>query len=141
MSIMRTKGNGKVIITSTPKGDGGFYDLYKMGKRITIENYNKDDGMMVIWGWDVLQSDESEELYSFQLQHRTHTEMRIYITLSRVLQYAPSPYYPEMMYQCYITDDDGMWEDRSWFRAWDLSYKNFWAIVEDVIERRVGVLD
>ena len=36
MSIMRTNGQGKVIITSTPNGGNAFYDLYTMNKKLTI---------------------------------------------------------------------------------------------------------
>ena len=104
---------------------------------ITIENYAKDLNKGVFYGWDVISADESNELYSFQLRSRMDMKLRVYVTLSRELQYAELPYYPEMMYQCYVTDDNGEWQHRSWFREHDLTYKNFWNVVEDVVDKNV----
>lgn len=140
MSIMRTNGNGKVIITATPKGVGNFKDLYMNGKKLKIENYTKDLNMMVIYGWDVLAADETEDNYLFQLALREDPKVRVYITLGRELQYAELPYYPEMMYQCYIHDDEGKWDNRSWFRAHDLTYKNFWSVVEEIVDKHNPIL-
>ena len=133
MSIMRTKGQGKVIITSTPKGINNFKDFYSMDKKLTIENFDKDLNTAVFYGWDIISADETEDSYLFQLRYRTDNKLRVYITLSRVLQYAELPYYPEMMYQCYIHDDNGEWDSRSWFRAHDITYKNFWGLVEETV--------
>ena len=103
--------------------------------KLVIQNFAKDLNMMVIYGWDVLAADETEDSYLFQLALREDPKVRVYITLGRDLQYAELPYYPEMMYQCYIHDDEGKWDNRSWFRAHDLTYKNFWTVVEDIIDR------
>ena len=35
--------------------------------------------------------------------------------MGRELQYSELPYYPEMMYQCYIHDDAGEWSSTQWF--------------------------
>jgi len=49
---------------------------------------------------------------------------------------APDPYF-EPMYQVYITDDNGDWHYRGWFRAHDLTYKNFWSVVEEVVDKHI----
>jgi hypothetical protein len=123
----------KAIITSTPNGGNAFYDLYNMNKKLTIENFDKDLNMGVFYGWDVIAADETEDSYLFQVQNRSDNKLRVYITLGRELQYSELPYYPEMMYQCYIHDDEGHWSNRSWFRVHDITYKNFWELIEETI--------
>ena len=132
MSIMRTKGMGYVGGKQYQKNQKDETD--PKGK-LVIQNFSKDLNMMVIYGWDVISADEVEDSYLFQLAHRETPKLRVYITLGRDLQYAELPYYPEKMYQCYIHDDEGKWEDRSWFRAHDLTYKNFWSMVEEIIDK------
>ena len=156
MSIMRTKGqgnlvvnknrfSGKAIITSTPISAGSWMANYyqpnqtqknpnfdTIGK-LVIQNYAKDLMSGIFYGWDIIAADETEDSYLFQLRNRTDNTLRVYITLSRVLQYAELPYYPEMMYQCYIHDDAGNWSSRNWIRAKDISYKNFWELIEETI--------
>ncbi len=134
MSIMRTKGMGKVVLSTTPKGVNHFKELYDMNTKILhIKNYDKDLMRGVFYGWDVISADETDESYLFQLQNRTDIKLRVYITLGRVLQYSSLPYYPEMMYQCYIHDDEGSWSSTQWFRGHDITYKNFWQVVEETI--------
>jgi hypothetical protein len=134
MSIMRTKSMGKVVLTATPKGINNFKELYDMNtKKLHIKNYDKDLMRGVFYGWDVISADETDESYIFQLQNRTDNKLRVYITLGRVLQYSSLPYYPEMMYQCYIHDDEGSWSSTQWFRGHDITYKNFWQVVEETI--------
>lgn len=156
MSIMRTKGqgnlvvtknrfSGKAIITSTPISMGSwFYNYYQQNqtqknpnfdsnRKLVIQNYAKDLGSAVFWGWDVIAADETEDSYLFQVQNRSDNKLRVYITLGRELQYSELPYYPEMMYQCYIHDDEGHWNNRSWFRVHDITYKNFWELIEETI--------
>lgn len=123
----------KAIITSTPNGGNVFYDLYNMNKKLTIENFDKDLNMGIFYGWDVIAADETEDSYLFQVQNRTDNKLRVYITLGRELQYSDLPYYPEMMYQCYIHEDSGHWWNRSWFRVHDITYKNFWELIEETI--------
>ena len=134
MSIMRTKGMGKVVLSATPKGVNHFKELYDMNTKILhIKNYDKDLTRGVFYGWDVISADETDESYLFQLQNRTDNKLRVYITLGRVLQCSELPYYPEMMYQCYIHDDEGSWSSTQWFRGHDITYKNFWQVVEETI--------
>ena len=134
MSIMRTKGMGKVVLSATPNGVNHFKELYDMNTKILhIKNYDKDLMRGVFYGWDVISADETDESYLFQLQNRTDIKLRVYITLGRVLQYSSLPYYPEMMYQCYIHDDEGSWSSTQWFRGHDITYKNFWQVVEETI--------
>jgi len=134
MSIMRTKGMGKVVLSATPKGVNHFKELYDMNTKILhIKNYDKDLMRGVFYGWDVISADETDESYLFQLQNRTDIKLRVYITLGRVLQYSSLPYYPEMMYQCYIHDDEGSWSSTQWFRGHDITYKNFWQVIEETI--------
>ena len=134
MSIMRTKGMGKIVLSATPKGVNNFKELYDMSTKILhIKNYDKDLTRGVFYGWDVISADETDESYLFQLQNRTDIKLRVYITLGRVLQYSSLPYYPEMMYQCYIHDDEGSWSSTQWFRGHDITYKNFWQVVEETI--------
>jgi len=131
---MRTKGMGKVVLSATPKGVNHFKELYDMSTKILhIKNYDKDLTRGVFYGWDVISADETDESYLFQLQNRTDNKLRVYITLGRELQYSELPYYPEMMYQCYIHDDDGSWSSTQWFRGHDITYKNFWQVVEETI--------
>ncbi len=134
MSIMRTKGMGKVVLSATPNGVNHFKELYDMNTKILhIKNYDKDLMRGVFYGWDVISADETDESYLFQLQNRTDIKLRVYITLGRVLQYSSLPYYPEMMYQCYIHDDEGSWSSTQWFRGHDITYKNFWQVIEETI--------
>lgn len=108
--------------------------------KLVIQNFDKDITSAVFYGWDLISADELDESYMFQLMNRENPKLRVYITLGRVLQYAEQPYYPEKMYQCYIHDDEGKWEDRSWFRAHDVTYKNFWGIVEEVVDKHHPIL-
>jgi hypothetical protein len=134
MSIMRTKGMGKVVLSATPKGINNFKELYDMNtKKLHIKNYDKDLMRGIFYGWDIISADETEDSYLFQVQNRTDNKLRVYITLGRELQYSELPYYPEMMYQCYIHDDEGHWSNRSWFRVHDITYKNFWELIEETI--------
>ena len=134
MSIMRTKGMGKVVLSATPKGVNHFKELYDMNTKILhIKNYDKDLMRGVFYGWDVISADETEDSYLFQVQNRTDNKLRVYITLGRELQYSGLPYYPEMMYQCYIHDDEGSWSSTQWFRGHDITYKNFWQVIEETI--------
>jgi len=137
MRINKVTGGfrNKVIITSTPKGVSNFKDLYTMDKKLTIENFDKDLNVGIFYGWDIISADETDDSYLFQLRNRIDTKVRVYITLSRILQYAELPYYPEMMYQCYVYDDNGEWDDRSWFRIHDITHKNFWGIVEEIVDK------
>jgi hypothetical protein len=131
---MRTKGMGKVVLSATPKGINNFKELYDMNtKKLHIKNYDKDLMRGIFYGWDVISADETEDSYLFQVQNRTDNKLRVYITLGRELQYSELPYYPEMMYQCYIHDDEGHWSNRSWFRVHDITYKNFWELIEETI--------
>jgi len=131
---MRTKGMGKVVLSATPKGVNNFKELYDMNtKKLHIKNYDKDLMRGIFYGWDVISADETEDSYLFQVQNRTDNKLRVYITLGRELQYSELPYYPEMMYQCYIHDDEGHWSNRSWFRVHDITYKNFWGLIEETI--------
>jgi hypothetical protein len=134
MSIMRTKSMGKVVLTATPKGINNFKELYDMNtKKLHIKNYDKDLMRGIFYGWDIISADETEDSYLFQVQNRTDNKLRVYITLGRELQYSELPYYPEMMYQCYIHDDEGSWSSTQWFRGHDITYKNFWQVVEETI--------
>ena len=88
MSIMRTKGMGKVVLSATPKGVNNFKELYDMSTKILhIKNYDKDLTRGVFYGWDVISADETDESYLFQLQNRTDNKLRVYITLGRVLRW------------------------------------------------------
>ena len=31
----------------------------------------------------------------------------------------------------------GDWDYRGWFRAHDLTYKNFWSVVEEVVDKHI----
>jgi hypothetical protein len=131
---MRTKGMGKVVLSATPNGVNHFKELYDMNtKKLHIKNYDKDLMRGIFYGWDVISADETEDSYLFQVQNRTDNKLRVYITLGRELQYSELPYYPEMMYQCYIHDDEGSWSSTQWFRGHDITYKNFWQVVEETI--------
>lgn len=94
---------------------------------ITIQNYDKDLNQGVIYGWDIISADETEDSYLFQLRNRTDNKLRVYVTLGRELHYS------EMMYQCYVHDDNNEWSSRSWLREHDLTYKNFWELIEETI--------
>ena len=67
---------------------GTFKNRILMDKKLKIENYTKDLNMMVIYGWDVLAADETEDSYLFQLALRENPKIRVYRTLGRDLQYA-----------------------------------------------------
>jgi hypothetical protein len=136
MSIMRTKGQGYIVMNSTPNGKNFFKELYDMNeKKLHIKNYDKDLMRGAFYGWDVISADEIDDSYLFQLKNRLNNSLRVYITLGRELQVAPVPYYPELMYQVYMHDDNGEWDYTGWFRGHDLTYKNFWAVIEDIVEK------
>jgi len=61
------------------KVTGGFRPIMKK-KKLHIKNYDREVTMMIFWGWDIIAADESEELYSFQLKHRSNNNLRVYIT-------------------------------------------------------------
>lgn len=105
---------------------------------ITIENYNKDLGMMMIWGWDLERADEMDDAYIFQLAKRAKPEDKVYFTLGRVKQYAESPYYPEMRYQLYMCDHSGNTTDRLWLDKNDLLYMKLLAIIEGTLNKHFG---
>jgi hypothetical protein len=132
---MRTKGMGKVVLTGTPKGINNFKELYDMNtKKLHIKNYDKDLMRGIFYGWDIISADETDEQYLFQLKNRLDSSLRVYISLGRLLQMAPDPYF-ELMYQVYIHDDKGEWDYSGWFKGHDLTYKNFWEVVEDIVDK------
>ena len=135
MSIMRTKGQGHIVMNATPNGKNIFKELYDMNTKILhIKNYDKDLMRGVFYGWDIISADETDDIYLFQLKNRLNNSLRVYISLGRLLQMAPDPYF-EPMYQVYIHDDKGEWDYTGWFRGHDLTYKNFWGVVEDIVEK------
>ena len=100
---------------------------------ITIKNYDKDLNQGVFYGWDIISADETNDAYLFQLRNRQNTKLRVYITLGRDTQLAPTYFMP--MHQMYIHDDDGDWDYTGWFNSHDLTYKNFWDVVEEVVDK------
>ena len=132
------------IGSRTGKGMAGLGKLYQSNQnpkkaksdpigKLVIQNYNKDFKQMVFWGWNVIDAAELEESYIFQLAHRTEKKLRVYITLGRDLQTADRLHNNDLMYQCYVHDDGGKWSDSSFFYAKDLTYKNFWAVIEEIV--------
>jgi hypothetical protein len=149
---MRTKGNGKIILTPTPKASGwasamgwaaNYYQLNQTLKnpnfdtirKLVIQNYAKDLDSGVFWGWDIISADETDEYYLFQLKHREDSKLRVYITLGRELQTSDLENNLHQMYQCYMHDDDGDWEERFWLNANRINYKEFWGLVERIVDR------
>jgi hypothetical protein len=139
----------KLVMSPNPISAGSWFTNYYQKNqknetdpkgKLVIQNYNRDITSAVFYGWDLISADELDDNYTFQLMNRENSKLRVYITLGRVLQYAEQPYYPEKMYQCYIHDDNGEWEDRSWFRVHDITYKNFWGIVEEVVDKHHPIL-
>ena len=114
---------------------GTFKNKIRMDKILTIQNYSKDLDMMVFWGWDVLSADELDGNYMFQLKHRKESKLRVYISLSRELQTSDREHNNDLMYQCYIHDDNGHWSERTWFYGKDLTYKNFWRCIEEIVDK------
>ena len=100
---------------------------------ITIKNYDKDLTRGIFYGWDIIAADEVDDAYLFQLRNRMDIKLRVYITLGRETQIAP-PYF-EPKHQVYIHDDDGAWDYTGWFLPHDLTYKNFWEVVEEVVDK------
>lgn len=114
---------------------GTFKNKIRMDKILTIQNYSKDLDMMVFWGWDVLSADELDGNYMFQLKHRKESKLRVYISLSRELQTSDREHNNNLMYQCYIHDDNGDWSEVTWFYGKDLTYKNFWKCIEEIVDK------
>ena len=131
----------------TVMGAGKLYQINQNQKKpkfdpkgkLVIQNFDKNitSAVSPFYGWNLIEADETDDFYFFRLVHWENPKWRVYITLGRVLQYAEQPYYPEKMYQCYIHDDMGKWQDTSWFRAHDITYNNFWAIVEEVVNKHL----
>ena len=119
---------------------GTFKNKIRMDKILTIQNYSKDLDMMVFWGWDVLSADELDGNYMFQLKHRKDSKLRVYISLSRELQTSDREHNNDLMYQCYIHDDNGDWSEVTWFYGKDLTYKNFWKCIEEIVDKYHPVL-
>ena len=142
---------GKRIIASNGISAGSWFSNYyqsnqnpKKAKsdpigKLVIQNYNKDFKQMVFWGWDIIDAAELDESYIFQLAHRTEKKLRVYITLGRIIQ-QPDIKYPEMMYQCYIHDDNGDWERRIWLKHESINYKTFWQMIESVVDEYHPIL-
>jgi hypothetical protein len=105
---------------------------------ITIENYNKEVGMMWVYGWDLEKAEEMDDAYIFQLAKRPKPEHKVWFTLGRKKQYAESPYYPEQRYQLYMSDQSGNSTERIWLEKKDLSYFNLGAIIEGVLNKHFG---
>jgi len=148
MSIMRTKGMGKVMVASTPISVGSWFNKYYQKNqknepdpkgKLVIHNFNKDFKKMVFWGWDVIDTAELDETYIFQLAHREKSELRVYISLGRILQQADTKSL-ETFYQCYIHDDKGEWERRVWLNADSINYKTFWNMIESVVDEYHPIL-
>ena len=136
MSIMRTKGMGKVVLSATPKGVNHFKELYDMNTKILhIKNYDKDLMRGVFYGWDVISADEMDDVYLFQLRNRENSKLRVYITLGRELQTSDLENNLHQMYQCYMHDDDGDWEEKFWLDANRINYKTFWGLMEKIVDK------
>jgi hypothetical protein len=147
---MRGKGNGWLqpcIVTSTPLSAGGWMARYyqqnltqknpnfdTIGK-LVIQNYAKDLGSGVFWGWDVVAADEMDDVYIFGLRSRENSNLRIYITLSRELQTSDLENNLHQMYQCYMAGDDSDWEERFWLDANRINHKEFWGLIEKIVDK------
>jgi len=106
-----------------------------MDKKITIENYSKDLNAGVFYGWDILSADELDYNYMFQLKNRNDHKLRVYISLSRELQTSDKEHNNDLMYQCYVHNDNGEWSETMWFYGKDLTYKNFWGQIEEIVDK------
>jgi hypothetical protein len=106
---------------------------------LTIDNFNKDLNKMMVWGWDLEKAHEFDDTYLFIVAKKAKPEDKVMFTLGREVQVAPVPYYPEMLYQLYITDEKMEWTERVWLRKNDVrSYVNFLSILEEVLEKHYG---
>lgn len=152
---MRTnRNNGSIVITPTPNGvgwAGSMSNNYQQTqtqknsnfdtiRKLVIQNYAKDLGLMVFWGWDILAAEEFAETYTFQLKHRSEPKLGVHITLGRELQTSDKANRNDLMYQCYIMDTNDEWSERIWFYGEDLSYVNFWAVVEEIVDKHNPLL-
>jgi hypothetical protein len=154
MSIMRTNGNGKVVITPTPKGGGwasamaSYYQQNQTQKnpnfdtigKLVIQNYAKDLDSGVFYGWDVISADEMDDVYLFQLRNRENSKLRVYITLGRELQTSDLENNLHQMYQCYMHDDDGVWDEKFWLDGKDINHKTFWGKIETIVDKHHPLL-
>jgi hypothetical protein len=100
-----------------------------------IQNYAKDLGSGVFWGWDVISADEMDDVYLFQLRNRENSKLRVYITLGRELQTSDLENNLYQLYQCYMHDDDGNWEERFWLDGKDINHKTFWGKIETIVDK------
>ena len=139
---------GKVMVTSTPISAGSWFTNYYQKNqknetdpkgKLVIQNFDKDITSAVFYGWDLISADEIDESYMFQLMNRENPKLRVYITLGRTLQRTALKY-PAMMYQCYIHDDNGEWERRTWLSADNINYKTFWNMIESVVDEYHPIL-
>ena len=152
MSIMRTKGQGYVTINPNPKsgGLGGamawaakYYQQNQTQKnpnfdtigKLVIQNYAKDLGSGIFYGWDVISADEMDDVYLFQLRNRENSKLRVYITLGRELQTSDLENNLHQMYQCYMHDDNGDWEEKFWLNANRINHKEFWRLIENIVDK------
>lgn len=163
MSIMRTKGVGASANSPkvTPSASAHIAGLKKAFtqtltsyqqnqtqknpnfdtiRKLVIQNYVKDLGSGVFWGWDIISADETEESYLFQLRNRNDGKLRIYITLGRELQTSDLDNNLYQMYQCYMCDDLGEWSERIWFDYTNLNHKSFWDKVERLVDKHHPLL-
>lgn len=94
---------------------------------------------MMVWGWDLVNATEFDDAYLFMVAKRNKPEDKVLFTLGRVKQYAELPYYPEMRYQLYITDEGMNWTERLWLNDYDVkNYKIFLDLIEGVLEKYYG---
>jgi hypothetical protein len=105
-----------------------------------IQNYAKDLGSGVFYGWDVVAADEMDDVYLFQLRNRENSKLRVYITLGRELQTSDLENNLHQMYQCYIHDDDGNWDEKFWLNANRINHKEFWGLIEKIVDKHYPIL-
>ena len=105
-----------------------------------IQNYAKDLGSAVFWGWDVIQAVEMDDGYLFQLMNRENSKLRVYITLGRELQESDLENNLYQMYQCYMHDDEGDWDETFWLDSNDINYKTFWDKIEKLVDKHHPLL-
>ncbi len=93
---------------------------------------------MWVYGWDLVDVEEKEDVYLFKLAKRNKPEDMVWFTLARYKQYAEMPYYPEKMYQLYMANADDSITERLWLRKQDFMYHNLSAIIEGTLDKHYG---
>lgn len=101
---------------------------------ITIDGIDKNLGNDVFLGWRLESTEILKDKYIF-IFAKKYTKEKVWVGLSRILQYTSLPALADKRYQCNICDVDGVWESTHWITFDDIKDKSeFFQLIERTID-------